>query len=155
GVTNGMGLRSETSAWSRELAEAEDHELCRAHDRDPHLGDDLPQVPNLRRIELGVAFHEEGLLWRGAEQCARGPDVGQKGADVTHDLCPQLRSVGLEDHELSPLIDGLFQKKQRSSHVDVFQIRVGITAYGAGAPHEDVAVEHADAVDAAGIESIL
>ena len=63
--------------------------------------------------------------------------------------------VRLEHHPLRALVDRFAQEEEQPADVDVLPLGVGVAAEGARAPHQDVAVEVADAVDAAGVETVL
>src|SRR3954469_22200017 len=150
-----MGLLGDfRAAATRELAQAEDHELGRLHRGDADLADDLPGLDHVGRVGLGVALDEEGLLRGRAEQRARPPCPGQEAGRRVAQLQPQELVVGLEHAPLRAFHDRLGDVVEQPAHVDVAPLRVA--REGPGAPHADAAAgERADAVDADLVEAAL
>src|SRR5262245_15013611 len=95
---------------ARDLLDAEDDELGGLDDRDANQVHDLPRFAHLRRVGILIAFDEERLLGRLAEQRARPPLVQQKIVYGADDALPKRWTVRLKDHELRPLIYGLAQE---------------------------------------------
>jgi hypothetical protein len=46
--------------------------------------------------------------------------TSRKSSTVRHDIGPQVRAVGLEDGELSSLVDGVLDVDEQAPHIDVF-----------------------------------
>src|SRR3954453_23110122 len=150
-----MGLLGDfRAAATRELAQAEDHELGRLHRSDADLADNLPGLDHVGRVGLGVALDEEGLLRSGAEQRPRPPGPGQEAGRRVAQLQPQELVVGLEHAPLRAFHDRLGDVVEESAHVDVAPLRVA--RQGARAPDPDSAArERPDAVDPDLVEAAL
>src|SRR4051794_363792 len=116
------------------LADAEDDELRRAHNRHADLRHHAPLIYGALRVSLRVALDVEGFGRAGAEQRARTPDLRQEGRHVTRDLLPEAGLVRLEHDPLRALVYGLPQEEQGAADVDVLQVRVVVAADGARAP---------------------
>src|SRR5690349_23974068 len=88
------------------LAQAEDNELGGLHGRKANVDEQLAAVAHIRRIQLLVAFHEEGFLRCPAKEHAIAPRARQERLDVTLDARPQIGIIWLEDNPLRAAFDG-------------------------------------------------
>src|SRR6476660_1794367 len=147
-----LDLRLATA--TRELAEAEDHELGRLDRRDAGLATDLSGLYHLGRVGLLVALDIEGLRRRGSEQRAGPPDAHEEVRRGDLQLHPQPLVVGLKDAPLRPADDRLGDVVEQPADVDVPPL--GVAGEGAGTPDPDSPTgERADAVDAVLVQGPL